>query len=215
MSMPDDIERFIRDPSLLVKLCRDVIDRLDAVSEDTEVSEQRTQLREISRSIERLEKAGVSVPVALRGEKLRLAADLGIKADATQALTQLVGEFAEIVHELKIRLNLDGREKPTLKKLAKGKKRSLAPKTPAITLRHEIIRALKKLGGRASVSDVVAQIGNQLDGKLVAGDLTWREATNEYAWQNNVKWERYRMIQEGILRNDSPRGIWDLNKDQS
>ncbi len=172
-------------------------------------------MREISRTIERLAKAGVSVPEALRGEKIRLAGDLGIKADASQALTQLAGEFAEIVLELKERLNLGDGEESAPKKRAKRKKRSSVPRTPAMTLRQEIIRALKKLGGRASVADVIEQIGKQLDGKLVAGDLKWREATNEYAWQNNAKWERYRMIQEGILRNNSPRGTWELSEDQA
>ena len=42
----------------------------------------------------------------------------------------------------------------------------------------------------------------------------WREATREYVWQNNAKWERFQMIQEGLLRRGSPRGIWELSEDQ-
>ena len=77
-------------------------------------------------------------------------------------------------------------------------------------LREQIIQALRKLGGSARVSEVIEEMGQQLDGKLLPGDMEWREATNEYVWQNNAKWERYRMTQDGTLRNDSPYGIWAL-----
>ncbi len=80
-------------------------------------------------------------------------------------------------------------------------------------LREHIIRALKKLGGRARVADVFKELGRQLDGKLLPGDTEWREATNEYAWQNNVRWERYQMTRDGALRIGSPRGIWELSED--
>lgn len=62
------------------------------------------------------------------------------------------------------------------------------------------------------MADVIAAIGKQLDGKLLTGDLEWRNATNEYVWQNNVKWERQRMVDAGILRSDSPRGHWQLTE---
>jgi hypothetical protein len=62
-----------------------VIDRLDSGADDTDIGEQETQLREIAKAIERLEKAGVTVPDVLRAEKTRLAAALSIHADATQA----------------------------------------------------------------------------------------------------------------------------------
>jgi hypothetical protein len=94
MSEPDEIDRFAKDPSLLAQLCRDVIDRLDSGADDTDIGEQETQLREIAKAIERLEKAGVTVPDVLRAEKTRLAAALSIHADATQALTQFVDEIA-------------------------------------------------------------------------------------------------------------------------
>ena len=52
----------------------------------------------------------------------------------------------------------------------------------------------------------------QMDGKFLPGDKEWREATAEYTWQNNAKWERFRMTKEGILCSDSPRGIWELTE---
>ena len=206
MSDSVDVAPFVKDPSLLVDLCREVIDVLDSSTDDSDVGEREAQLREISKTIERLEKAGVSVPDVLRGEKTRLAASLAVHADSTQALAQLADEFANIVKELRTRLG-QGQAATTTK--AKGK-RSRAPKTDKNVLREHIIGALRKLGGSARVADVIEEIGRQLEGKLLPGDLEWREATNEYVWQNNAKWERYRMTQDGTLRSDSPYGTWAL-----
>lgn len=208
MSDGADIDRFVKDPSLLVDLCREVIEELDASNDDSDVGEREAQLREIAKTIERLEKVGVSVPDVLRAEKTRLAASLAVHADSTQALGQLADEFANILKELKTRLG-QGQTAGAVK--TKGK-RSRVPKTDKVVLRAEIIRALKKLGGSGRVSDVIEEMGRQLDGKLLPGDMEWREATNEYVWQNNAKWERYRMTQDGTLRNDSPYGIWALTE---
>jgi restriction system protein len=31
-------------------------------------------------------------------------------------------------------------------------------------------------------------------------------------WVNTAQWERYLMIQEGLLKTDSPRGIWEITE---
>lgn len=47
MSGGQDIDRFVKDPSLLVELCREVIDELGASNDDSDVGEREAQLREI------------------------------------------------------------------------------------------------------------------------------------------------------------------------
>jgi HPt (histidine-containing phosphotransfer) domain-containing protein len=206
MSDGQEVERFVKDPSLLVDLCREVIDELDASNDDSDIGEREAQLREIAKTIERLEKAGVSVPEVLRGEKTRLAASLAVHADSTQALAQLADAFGDILKELKARL---GHEQNTTVPKAKGKK-SRAPKTDKMVLRTEIIRALKTLGGSARAADVIKQMGRQLEGKLLPGDLERHAATNGYLWQYLTQWERLRMTKDGTLRSDSPYGTWEL-----
>lgn len=133
--MNDAIDRFVKDPSLLAELCRDVIDQL--------------------------EKAGVPVPDSLRGEKTRLAAALAVHTDAKQALAQLADEFQDILKDLRERL---GQSTATPEPKPRGK-RSKLPKTPQKILREHIIQALKHLGGRARVPDVIQQMRLQLEGK--------------------------------------------------
>jgi hypothetical protein len=206
MKDDDAIDRFVKDPSRLVDLCRDVIDQLDASSEEVAVGEQEAQLRAIAKAIEQLENSSITVPEALRAEKTRLAASLAVHADAKQALAQLADEFQDILKDLRERLGQntnDSEPKPR-------RKRSRLPKTLQAVLREHILHALKKLGGRARVSEVIEEMARQLEGKLLSGDTVWRETTNEPAWQNNAKWERFQMTQDGALRRGSPRGIWEL-----
>ena len=209
MNDDNNIGRFVKDPRLLMELCRDVIDQLDASSEEVAVLEQEAQLRAIAKAVEQLEKSGVSVPDPIRAEKTRLAASLAVHADAKQALAQLADEFQEVLKDLRERLG------PDIK--AQGAKpcgkRSKLPKTPPSVLREHILQALKNLGGSARVPDVIDEMTRQLDAKLLPGDTVWREATNEPAWQNNAKWERFQMTQDGALRRGSPRGIWELGED--
>jgi hypothetical protein len=207
MSSDNDVERFVKDPGLLVELCREVIEQLDVGSEGADMGEKETQLREISRTIERLEKAGVAIPDALRAEKTRLAAVLGTTTDATQTLRQLGEDLAEILQDLKARLRQD--EDDTGHKKPRGK-RSRTAKTDRLALRDNIIRTLKRHGGRAQVADVLREVGRQLKGKLLSGDLEVRKDGKTIAWMNNAQWERLRMVREGVLRSDSPNGIWEL-----
>jgi len=136
MSDASEIERFVKDPGLLVELCREVIDEIDAGTDETDAAERETQLREIAKAIERLEKAGVSVPDVLRAEKTRLAASLAVHASATQALTQLADEFASIAKELKARLG----QAPTPTGPKPRARRSRAPRTDKTVLREQIIQ---------------------------------------------------------------------------
>jgi hypothetical protein len=218
MNDTTDIDCFVRDPSTLVELCREVIDRLDAGSDDAAVAEQEAQLRAIARAVGQLEKSRVAVPDPLRAEKTRLAASLAIIADSKLALTQLADELQDILKELRERLgqNAMAPEAKQLKRISKraGTPRSQKlPKTANTVLREHILRALKKLGGKARMSEVMEEMGRQLEGKLLPGDFALRQDGKSIAWKNNAQWERLKMRQESILRDDSPSGIWELVKE--
>ncbi len=209
MSNGNDIVGFVKDPSKLVKLCRDVTDQLDASSEGAVVAEQDAQLHAIAKAIEQLEKSRFGVPEPLRAEKTRLAAALAVHADAKQALAQLADEFQDILKDLRERIG----QNTTASEVKPSGKRLKLPKTPTAILREHILQALKKLGGSAKVADVIEEMTRQLEGNLLPGDMEWREATNEPAWQNNTKWARFQMAKDGVLRRGSPRGIWELGED--
>ena len=100
MSTETDIDRFVSDPGLLIELCREVIDQIEAGSEDPASQVKEAQLREIAKAVEKLEKMGVAVPDALRAEKTRLATELGSKSEACEAFNLLFDGFGDILQGL-------------------------------------------------------------------------------------------------------------------
>jgi hypothetical protein len=209
--MNECIDHYIKNPNLLIELCRNVIDGIDGTPPNSDTSEKEAQLREIARAVEQLEKKGVPVPGGLRAEKTRLAADLEIQVQSDQTLRHLAQELDVIVKELNKRLGIN---KSKTKIPKSRKKRSHTSRTDRKILRKNIIKALQTLGGKANVTDVLEEMGRQMKAELLPGDLEWRENTNMYVWQHSAHWERYRMTQDGTLRGDSPRGYWELNGDQ-
>lgn len=210
MSSGTEVERFIKDPRLLVELCREVIEKLDSERKNSETPAMEAQLREIAHAINKLEKQDVAVPETLRAEKTRLAAAIGDNSEVTQTINHFTDELEELVKDLKIRI---GRTSDTKSSNKVRAKRSKSPKTDKSILRQLIIEALKQLGGSAHKNEVLRYMERKLNGKLLPGDLEWRESSNDYAWQNNTCWERYAMTQDGVLKTGSPRGIWELSED--
>jgi len=210
MSAVGEVERYVKNPNLLVELCREVIDRLVAGTGPGDTAAMEMQLREIARAIDKLDKQGVPVPDALRAEKTRLAAALGVSAEAQETLNHLADKLEGLVKDLKSCIGCSP-ESESVKK--PRTKRSKSPKTNAATLRRLIIDVLKTCGGRAKVAEVLDGIGERLKGKMLPGDLEVRQDGKTLAWRNNAQWERLRMVHDGVLRSDSPNGIWELSED--
>jgi hypothetical protein len=209
MNQEAGIESYVRNPRLLVDLILEVVDRFGNGQDEPATTVMETQLREVAKAIDNLDKAGIAIPDALRAEKTRLAATLGIQAEAMQALSLLTDELDDIVKNLKSRL---GNEEQTTEKMPR-KKRSRSTKTDNATLRQLMIEALQHLGGSSQKNEVLKYVEQKLQGKLLPGDLEWRDSCKSAVWQNNACWERYKMIEDGILKNGSPRGIWELSEE--
>lgn len=205
-----EVERYVKDPSLLVELCREVVDRLDAGGDNSEKAAMEAQLRAIAHIIDKLDKQGVPVPDVLRAEKTRLAAALSVNDEANQALEHLAHELEGLLKELKSRIGRPGpRPEP---KPEPGPKPPKSRKTDKTILRFWIIEALQYLGGSASKNEVLQHIEQRHGNELLPGDLDSSVKPYIYAWRNNVCWERNAMKNDGILKAGSPRGIWELSE---
>jgi len=183
-----------------------VIDRLDVTADEALVAEQEAQLKVIARAVDQLEKSAVAVPDMLRAEKSRLVLALASYVESRQMLTQLADEFDELLKNLRERLcqNSAGAE------IKPRQKRSKLPRTSKEALRLLIIQSLESRHGKATVSEVKADLSKFLDGKLLAGDLEYRQDGKTLVWLNNVQWERLQMCRDGLIRNDSKSGVWEL-----
>lgn len=83
---------------------------------------------------------------------------------------------------------------------------------PQKEYRLPILETLLEKGGKTTQSEVFEIIGqkmgtafNNLDREVLSDGYTLR-------WQKNVAFARFRMSKEGLLKPDSPRGIWEISE---
>ena len=84
-----------------------------------------------------------------------------------------------------------------------------AEKVSSSVFREAVVEALRDLGGSARAKDVVDRVGEVLADELGPLD-TQVTATGEPRWRNAARAQRQYLIQEGLLRDDSPNGLWEL-----
>lgn len=74
-----------------------------------------------------------------------------------------------------------------------------------------MLQSLTDLGGRGRVTEVLERVYERMKDVLVPFDLE-KVSTGVPRWYNTAQWERNKMVNEGLLRNDSPRGIWEISE---
>jgi len=75
-----------------------------------------------------------------------------------------------------------------------------------------ILEALQKLGGSASVDQVLNLVLQIMKPVLRDVDYEPLASTPDMPrWKNAAQWARHSMVKEGLLRNDSPRGVWQIS----
>ena len=90
---------------------------------------------------------------------------------------------------------------------------SRAPKEPSVTpqaeFRRPLLTLLHELGGRARVPEIRLMMEQRM--RLLPGDRGLLRS-GPVRWWNSVCWVRTNLKDEGCLRSDSPRGIWELTE---
>ncbi len=75
-----------------------------------------------------------------------------------------------------------------------------------------ILEALQALGGSAPMNQVLDRVLQSM--KAVLKDVDYEPLASEPdmpRWKNAAQWARNSMVKEGLLRNDSPRGVWQIS----
>lgn len=207
-------QHFADSPEALVQLCIDVISIIDNSGlKQAELAEKQNQLHEISRTIDKLERMSTAIPNELRSLKTDLVKELTAVEEKNKKLSHIAEGLDKILNDLYTKIDAPIIRRRQQKSDGEPRRRRRTNTTRGQVLQQEIIKAIKKLGGKGNKRDIIEFIGKQLEGKFLAGDLEKRPSSGEIIWINNACWERARMIESGILRKDSPHGVWELNED--
>jgi restriction system protein len=82
--------------------------------------------------------------------------------------------------------------------------------TPTEAYWIPILEALAERGGREH-SDVVLEIvEKKMTSILTEKDYEILPSGISVRWRNRAQWQRQNMVQQGLLSNHSPRGIWEI-----
>lgn len=82
-------------------------------------------------------------------------------------------------------------------------------RTPEQAYYRPILSALVEMGGRGPAGEVLQRVGDQMHSRLNEFDLG-RLKSGEVRWRNAARWARQNMIEEGLLSDRSPIGIWEI-----
>jgi restriction system protein len=99
-----------------------------------------------------------------------------------------------------------------------GKRRSyghLRPglKTPEEEYRIPILQALAERNGSARVREVLGQVYEKIKHRLNDVDREQLPSNSKTTrWENTAQWARHRMVQEGLLKSNSPHGVWEITE---
>lgn len=89
--------------------------------------------------------------------------------------------------------------------------RSGVGRTPQEALKKPILQALKDMGGKGRVADVLERLELKMKERLTPVDLE-RLSTGQVRWKNTAQWARNDLVEEGLVANGSPRGIWQITE---
>jgi hypothetical protein len=84
-------------------------------------------------------------------------------------------------------------------------------RTPESAFVLPILRVLQGLGGSASMQQVLEKVGAAMKTQL--RDVDYQPLKSDPSrprWNNTAQWARNTMVADGLLKNNSPRGVWEI-----
>lgn len=84
-------------------------------------------------------------------------------------------------------------------------------RTPEEAYRLPILRALAEMGGSALMGDVLIRVEQLMRSTLRQVDYEPLASNpEEPRWRNAGAWARNTMVKEGLLKQNSPWGVWEI-----
>jgi Mrr N-terminal domain len=84
--------------------------------------------------------------------------------------------------------------------------------TPVSAYWRPILESLVELGGSARSDKAIECVGSKMAKTLTEADREPLPSGVAIRWHNRVAWQRENMKRRGLLRSDSPRGIWEITE---
>ena len=107
-----------------------------------------------------------------------------------------------------------GRKASRSKQSGKARAKPRAPRgslLPEAEYEMPMLRCLALAGGRAPASEVVEAVGKELGERFTPTDHETL-ASGDIRWKSRTQFVRLKLIREGVMVKDSPRGLWEITE---
>ena len=75
-----------------------------------------------------------------------------------------------------------------------------------------ILEALIELGDRGPTQEVLERVKKKMNDNFTEIDREFLPSGLDLRWRNKANWARLPMIKQGLLKQNSPRGIWEITE---
>ncbi|MBU4501745.1 MAG: hypothetical protein KKA79_04080 [Nanoarchaeota archaeon] len=100
-----------------------------------------------------------------------------------------------------------------IREMDKHPRMTKGERTPRPEFRIPILEALIELGGKGKVDEILKKVEIKMKKSLKPVDYEKLPSGIMIRWQNTAQWERLVMVQDNLLRSDSPKGIWEVTEE--
>lgn len=136
-------------------------------------------------------------------------------AENLAAMIQRLGKFREKIEPLRAEWSqiLRGGERRRRRQRRNTQRAPRGERTPVQSFREPILKALMKLGGKAKVKDVLAEVEKMMSSQLRHIDYEPLPSNPSILrWRNTAQWCRNSLVKEGLLAKNSPRCVWEITE---
>ena len=129
------------------------------------------------------------------------------KVTAFRDRTALLRKEWSAMNRIEVEEEAEHAERQNLDRLQRGMR------TPEEAYYKPILEVLRDMGGSGKVSVVLDRVGKKMKHVLKEWDFEpLSSSPDNPRWRNAAQWARNSMVNEGLLKNDSPWGIWEISE---
>lgn len=162
---------------------------------------------EIGATIKSLNKEGAD---AFTNNQPELASKIADQVRQIRDFTERLKEFYDEWSNLEA--NLFGKSVEKAGNDFVGQRLPKGLRIPEDKFRLPILETLHEMGGFGQIKDVLSRVYEKMKENLNEYDLKTLPSSSETPrWFNTAQWCRAQMVKEGLLRSNSPYGVWEID----
>ncbi len=185
---------------------RGYVSGIEKIKESNEINQIKLQLHMVEKTVKQMNRAGIQIPEGLISDKLSLEAKIAKIGEGPVEVSRIYEELLNTIDEIGLKI----RKRPHKDLYARIRERRKQT-TSGEVLRKSILKVIKEIGGNGHQREILKGVEEELKDQFTPADLEIPYGRS-HRWETNVIKERNRMINQGVLSEESRRKKWSLIK---